>query len=272
MEEVILESFPFDSMEVLNEELGQMEDDRLYEAKVFRQYFRKFLTNGVYFGDYKDYKENSMKVTSDGGMNIKIAKGAGLIEGADFENTKERILTLERPATGNRIDRVIVQFNASLDSRNTILYIKQGINDDVAELQRDDNIFEICLAEVTVKSTANISDDDIVDKRLNKELCGIVNSLISIDGEEIYQSFINHIKEIEDNLVLKNQDNVIAGKLTVEGGIKGDIEGNIKGNVEGDVTGDCSGSSSSCTGNARISYKTRNKENNRIIRCGKRKC
>lgn len=28
-----LESFPFDSMEVLNEQSGQMEDDRLYEAK-----------------------------------------------------------------------------------------------------------------------------------------------------------------------------------------------------------------------------------------------
>ena len=34
--EVILKSFPFDSMQILNEESRQMEDDRLYEAKIFR--------------------------------------------------------------------------------------------------------------------------------------------------------------------------------------------------------------------------------------------
>lgn len=243
MEDIILESFPFDSMEVLNEESGQMEDDRLYEAKVFRQYFRKFLSNGVYFGDYKDYKENSMKVTSDGGMNIKIAKGAGLIEGADFENTEERIISLERPATGNRIDRVVVQFNASLDTRNTLLYVKQGEAGNPANLQRDDNIFEICLAEILVKSTANISQDDITDRRINNDLCGIVNSLISVDGEELYQAFKDYIEEITDNLVLKDQDNIIEGKMEVKGGIKANVEGNVDGN--------CSGSSSSCTGNAK---------------------
>ena len=50
---VTLKSFPFDSMEVLNEESGKMEDDRLYEAEIFRKYFAKFLSNGVYFGQYK---------------------------------------------------------------------------------------------------------------------------------------------------------------------------------------------------------------------------
>lgn len=263
MEDIILESFPFDSMEVLNEESGQMEDDRLYEAKVFRKYFRKFLSNGVYFGDYKDYKENSMKVTSDGGMNIKIAKGAGIIEGADFENTEERIISLERPVTGNRIDRVVVQFNASLDTRNTLLYVKQGEAGNPASLQRDDNIFEICLAEILVKSTSNISQDDITDKRTNNDLCGIVNSLISVDGEELYQTFKDYIEEITDNLVLKNQDNIIEGKMEVKGG--------IKANVEGNVTGNCSGSSSSCTGNARNSFKTKNSKNNNFRRRSKRK-
>lgn len=249
MEDIRLESFPFDSMKVLNEESGQMEDDRLYEAKVFRQYFRKFLSNGVYYGDYKDYKENSMKVTSDGGMNIKIAKGAGIIEGADFENTEERIISLERPATGNRIDRVVVQFNASLDTRNTLLYVKQGEAGNPASLQRDDNIFEICLAEILVKSTANISQDDITDKRTNNDLCGIVNSLISVDGEELYQAFKDYIEEITDNLVLKNQDNIIEGKMEVKGGIKTNVVGtatkletaraiNLEGAVKGSANFD----------------------------------
>lgn len=86
MANIILKSFPFDSMEKLNTETQQMEQDREYEAKIFREYFKKFLSNGVYFGSYKNYGENSLKVFVDVGMNIKIAAGAGLIEGVDFEN------------------------------------------------------------------------------------------------------------------------------------------------------------------------------------------
>ena len=155
---IALKSFPFDTLEVLNEESGQMEPDRLYEAEIFRKYFAKFLSNGVYFGHYKNYGENSMKVTSDGGLNIKVAVGAGIIEGADFENEEERVLSLERPITGERIDRVIVKLDKTLATRETQLYIKEGSGTNPAILQRDDNIYEICLAEITVKSTTNIKD------------------------------------------------------------------------------------------------------------------
>ena len=255
MADIILESFPFDAMEVLNEESSQMEPDREYAAEVFRKYFRMFLSNGVYFGDYKNYGENSMKVTADGGMNIRVAKGAGLIEGADYENTEERIITLERPTTATRIDRIVVQFNASLDTRATKLIVKQGTSENTpAELQRDENIYEICIAEVTVKSTSNIAAEDIVDKRVNKDVCGIVNSLISVDGEELYQQFQEYIEGIKNNLVLKNEDNTLIGKLTVQGGIEGDVKGNVEGNaststklqtsktitLSGDVTGSIS--------------------------------
>lgn len=245
---ITLKSFPFDSMEILNSESGQMEPDRLYEAEVFRKYFAKFLSNGVYYGDWKGYKENSMKVTVGGGLNIKVAKGAGLIEGADFENEAERIFTLERPTSGNRLDRVVVKFDKTLATRETQLYIKQGNGTTAKALQRDENIYEICIAEVIVKSSSNIVQADITDRRANSSLCGIVNSLITIDGEELYQRFQDYIEGIKSNLVLKNQNSTITGKLTVNGG--------VKGNVEGNVTGNCSGSSDSCTGNARNSNKT----------------
>lgn len=256
---VTLKSFPFDSMNVLNAESNQMEPDRLYEAEIFRKYFAKFLSSGVYFGHYKNYGDNSMKVTADGGLNIRIAKGAGIIEGADFENEETRVITIERPASGNRVDRVIVKLDKTLATRETQLYIKKGTGTTPANLQRDENIYEICLAEVTVKSSSNITQTDIVDKRLNKDLCGIVTSLISIDGEELYQQFQQYIEGIKSNLVLKNQNSTITGKIIVNGG----VEANVKGNV----TGNCSGSSSSCTGNARNSYKAKNSKKYKITRC-----
>lgn len=250
--EITLKSFPFDSMDVLNSESGKMEPDRLYEAEIFRKYFAKFLSNGVYYGDYKNYGENGMKVIANGGLNIKVSAGAGIIEGADFENEEDKIFTLERPTNGKRVDRVVVKLDKTLAVRETQLYIKEGNNEIPSSLQRDNNIYEICLAEVTVKSTSNIEEVDIVDKRIDKMLCGIVNSLISIDGEELYQKFQQYIENIKSNLVLKNQDNIITGKLTVNGG--------VEGNVTGDVTGNVSGSSGSCTGTAENSKKLGEKE------------
>lgn len=204
MEDIVLESFPFDSMQVLNEDTGQMEDDRLYEAQIFRNYFRKFLSNGVYYGNYKNYGENAMKVTSEGGMLINVAPGAGMIEGADFENIEDREITLERPDSGRRLDRIVIQFNSSLNKRNTSLTVKQGNGTTPAALTRNENIYEICIAEVMVKSTTTITQADITDTRPNSELCGIVNSLISVDGEELYQNFQNYINERINNILFKD--------------------------------------------------------------------
>ena len=204
MAEIILESFPFDSMEVLNTESEQMEPDREYAAAVFRTYFEMFLSTGVYYGHYKNYGENSMKVTSDGGMNVKVAKGAGIIKGANFENKEERVITLDRPITATRVDRIVIQFNASLDTRATKLIVKQGTGENTpAELTRNENIYEICIAEVTVKSTSNITSEDVKDTRLDTNICGIVNSLVSVDGEELYQQFQDYIDSVTDNAAIR---------------------------------------------------------------------
>lgn len=208
-EKVILKSFPFDNMKVLNEESGLMENDREYTAEMFRKYFSKYLSNGVYYGQYKNYGENSMKVELDNGLSIKVLKGCGLIEGADYENEIDTIFVLNRPSTGERVDRVVVEMNTSLDTRNTGLYIKEGNGTTPAELQRDDNVYEICLAEITVKSTSNLTEADIKDTRLDKNLCGIVNSLISVDGEKLYQQFQEYINSVVDALVRRDEENVV---------------------------------------------------------------
>lgn len=251
---ITLKSFPFDSMLVLNEESQQMEDDRLYEAEIFRKYFAKFLSNGVYYGHYKNYGENGMKVSIDNGLTIKVAKGAGIINGADYELENDTLFVLDRPASGNRVDRVVVKIDDTLAVRETQLYIKEGNGTTPATLQRDENIYEICLAEVTVKSTSNLTTEDIVDTRLDTELCGIVNSLISVDGQELYEQFQDYIDTVTENLVRKDQDNIITGKLTVDGGIEGDLNGNA---TTATTASSCTGNAataSSCTRKCRYSY------------------
>ena len=253
---VALKSFPFDSMEVLNEESGKMEDDRIYEAEVFRRYFYKFLSNGVYFGYYKNLGENSMKVSLDSGLTIKVNKGCGIINRADFELENDTLFILERPASGERKDRVIVKVDDTLAVRETHLYIKEGNGTEGATLQRDENIYEICIAEIIVKSTTNLTETDIIDTRLDKELCGIVNSLISVDGKELYERFQEYIDTVTENLVRKDQDSTITGKVIVEGGVEANVKGDLDGNAKTATKAEeadhatSADSADSCTGNA----------------------
>ena len=191
MSDIVLKSFPFDSMKVLNETSNELEDDRLYEAQIFRDYFRKFLSNGVYYGNYKNYGENSMQVVLDTGLTIKVKKGCGIIEGVDYENETDRLITLDRPASGSRVDRIVVQMNSSLDARKTKLIVKQGSGTTPAELTRTDNVYEICIAEVTVSSTSNLTDESIVDKRLDTTLCGIVSMMLNNQNSIVLTGKIN---------------------------------------------------------------------------------
>lgn len=253
MSAITLKSFPFDSMQALNEESGQMEDDRIYEAKIFRKYFAKFLSNGVYFGHYNNYGENGMKVSLDSGVTIKINKGCGIINGADYELENDTLFILERPASGERKDRVVVKVDDTLATRETQLYIKEGNGVTPATLQRDSNIYEICIAEVTVKSTTNLTQADIVDTRLDKNLCGIVNSLISVDGQELYERFQGYIDTVIENLVRKDQDIILEGKIIANGGIEGNLKGDVDGNAKTATNANYAtnaGSASSCTGNS----------------------
>lgn len=245
-----LESFPFDSMEVLNEQSGQMEDDRLYEAKIFRRFFARLVSNGVYYGQYKNLGENSMRVSIDNGLTIKVNKGCGYINGADFELENDTLLILERPASGERKDRVIVRVDDTLAVRETHLLVKEGKGNEAAVLQRDDNIYEICIAEITVKSTTNLTEEDIVDTRLDTELCGFTNSLITVDGKKLYERFKEYIDSAADSFMRKDQDNIVEGKIIANGGIEGNVKGNLEGNATTADKAKNADSAASCTGNA----------------------
>lgn len=61
---------------------------------------------------------------------------------------------------------------------------------DINNLQRDEGIYELCLALISVPpSEINILDENITDTRPNAEVCGFVNSLITVDGEELFTQF-----------------------------------------------------------------------------------
>lgn len=176
MNEVELESFPFDSII----------DDREYEASIFRNYFGKFLTTGVYFGKYNNYGDYSMKVVTDTGLNVKVTKGCGLIKGADYNLKNDTVLSINMPIGSVRNDMIVVRLDDKLEERKTKLYVKEGTTTDFATLERTTDVYEICLAKIVVGDRVlEVTINDITDTRRDAELCGIVTSLIDIDIQDV---------------------------------------------------------------------------------------
>lgn len=176
MNEVELESFPFDSII----------DDREYEASIFRNYFGKFLTTGVYFGKYNNYGDYSMKVVADTGLNVKVTKGCGLIKGADYNLKNDTVLSINMPIGNSRNDMIVVRLDDKLEERKTKLYVKEGTATEFATLERTVDVYEICLAKIVVGDRVlEVTIDDIEDTRRDAELCGIVTSLIDIDIQDV---------------------------------------------------------------------------------------
>lgn len=176
MNEVELESFPFDSII----------DDREYEASIFRNYFGKFLSSGVYFGLYNNYGDYSMKVVPDTGLNVKVTKGCGLIKGADYNLKDDKVLNINMPIGSARNDMIVVRLDDKLEVRKTKLYVKEGTSTDFATLERTTDVYEICLAKIVVGDRVlAVTADDITDTRRDSELCGIVTSLIDIDIQDV---------------------------------------------------------------------------------------
>ena len=197
MNYIELESFPFNSII----------DDREYEASIFRNYFGKFLTTGVYFGLYNNYGDYSMKVIPDSGLNVKVKKGCGLINGTDFNLVSDTILSVQMPIGNNRKDMVVVRFDDTLEERKTKLYIKEGTSTEFATLERTIDVYEICLAKIVVQDRAlEITVDDITDTRRDNQVCGIVTSLIDIDIQDVLDDITDKKKKFFLDLNIETEE------------------------------------------------------------------
>lgn len=153
-----------------------VEQDKEYYADDFAEYFRMFLTSGVW-----EMGEN-LNVRPGNGLSVTIGYGAGMIQGYGYwlKDNGEGLLqkNFQPAASQPRIDRVVLQLNTSLAARKVSIEIKTGAAaaEPVApELTRSGNIYELSLAQVRIEAGAlSLSGDKIVDERADEELCGIV--------------------------------------------------------------------------------------------------
>ncbi len=163
--------------------------DRSYLAEDFAQFFSTFIGNGV----FPNPSSQLQVVAIDNNMTIRIKSGFAWINGYMYQNTDDYILTLD-VADGvlNRIDRVVLRLDfLERKIRRAVKKGDYGSNAVPKTLQRDADAYEIALADVYVnKGIISITQANITDLRLNKDLCGIVHGTVDqADTTAIFNQF-----------------------------------------------------------------------------------
>lgn len=174
--------------------------DRRYLAEEFASFFAKFLSNGVYSGEELT---GTLEVRKNGDLSIGVDEGAALIRGYEYENTTVRAHTLEKGGTYDRIDRIVVRLDRTMDERNILTKVIKGVpsTSPVApELIRNNEIYDISLAQILVKKNITAIDaSDITDERYDESVCGFVSSIISIPTDRLEQEWDEWMYEIQEN-------------------------------------------------------------------------
>ena len=151
--------------------------DRVYDAADFASYFGKLASNGIFYAS-----ATNLQATAGSGMMVNVAAGSAWINGYSYENTDILTLSIETADGINpRIDRVVVRW--SLVDREIKLAVLKGAATPTPiapALTRTADVYELGIADILVpQGSAVVISENITDTRLDTELCGLVNSLVS---------------------------------------------------------------------------------------------
>lgn len=181
--------------------------DRTYLAKDFANFFSPLIKNGVFAG-----RSNSLQVipTNPADMSVQVSSGQAWISGYSYINDEALTVTID-PADGalNRIDLIVVQW--SNEDREIKAAYKKGtaaVNAIAPSVQNDDNIKELCLAEIDVLAgLTSIKEQHIRDTRTNTDVCGWVTALIEqADTSTLYTQWEAKAKEVLDAINKELED------------------------------------------------------------------
>lgn len=185
-------SFPWDASEL---SVQQGNPDREYLADEFAEYFRAFISSGVFME-----QSTNLQVIANGDMSITVKPGRMIIDGYRYKNREDIIINLS-PADGilSRIDRISITWDK--ESREISCTIQEGVkssNPIPLSCRRQDEIKDYVLADVMINAgTISISQSDITDQRINSEICGLAVPFDTIDTTTIFNQFTAWLEQIK---------------------------------------------------------------------------
>ncbi|GEM_PF-1317251 len=202
--------------------------DRVYPAEDFAEFFSTFIGNGIF-----PNPSTNLQVVADGtSMNVILSMGKAWINGYCYRNTDNLTLKVD-PADGvlNRIDRVVLRLDFL--NREIKAYVKKGAfasNPVVPALQRNADMYEIGIADIKVnKGVIKITQADITDLRLSKELCGIVHGTVDqVDVTTLFNQYSNALELKEQGF----EEEFTTWFNNIKGQLSGDVATNLAVQIE----------------------------------------
>lgn len=220
--------------------------DRRYKVVELVAYLRPFFSDGVFPNPSTGLQ---VMETAEKDMFVTVKLGDAWINGRMYRNLDDKRIRLDpSDSATTRIDRIVVGCNYK--DRVITSYVKKGTPASSAsapELTRNDTLYEISLAEITIAPGAvGITQSAIKDTRLDQSKCGIVTALVdTVDTQTLYnqletwrQEFMQEKDTQMANWIATFQQNMNSWKDTEQqafvdwfNGIKGQLSGDIAANL-----------------------------------------
>lgn len=220
--------------------------DRRYKVVELVAYLRPFFSDGVFPNPSTGLQ---VMETAEKDMFVTVKVGDAWINGRMYRNLDDKRIRLDpSDSATTRIDRIVVGCNYK--DRVITSYVKKGTPASSAsapELTRNDTLYEISLAEITIAPGAvGITQSAIKDTRLDQSKCGIVTALVdTVDTQTLYnqletwrQEFMQEKDTQMANWIATFQRNMNSWKDTEQqafvdwfNGIKGQLSGDIAANL-----------------------------------------
>lgn len=175
-------------------------DPRFHEASDFADYLGSVLSSGILSADGTPTLQVSVET---GTLKTILSPGNALIKGYQYKNTTPKTLAHTIPEVGyDRIDRIVLRWDARNSVRNILSHVKEGVpsvTPVAPDLQRDNFIYEISLAQIRVrKNTVQLLPADLIDERLNEELCGLVTWTPKVPTQQFQREWDEFMAGIVD--------------------------------------------------------------------------
>lgn len=163
--------------------------------------FSSYFTNGVFIDDSSS---DHLRVEKAQGLILTVKAGRANINGAFYWQKDDETITLEK-SNATKSYNIILRLNDNDDYRNISLVV----SDANSEITRNDSIYDLVLATVTVEGNASeIKGTNITDTRLDSSRCGVVTSAIKqIDTTQFLNQFAQAIVETKKENAQAIQEN-----------------------------------------------------------------
>ena len=200
------------------EHYGFFNGEQEYGQDEFSRYFNNIFQSGI---SADDDGILTYRVYSDEPNKVKVETGFAIIKGFYLYNDSLKTLNINKDSNYDRIDRIVIRLN--LNNKVVSIERKQGTatsNPVPPDLQRDNLIWELSLAQVKIDKNNNIY---IIDERFRQELCGAIRPKNFTEFNAMLKEFQKQFDLWFNSQQSKGWRNVFIQPDVPEGSVQGSI-------------------------------------------------